>query len=303
MPLSIWLAALAIASALPLAWWATGNARVAAETRARANLGAGVRKVTDLREVMLQQSTGDRVVRPATDAIARQVRRITPAGYAETLDRRLQMSGYGERWTIEQMLAAKAGAACGGFFLGLVFWISQPSMLRFVLFIGLGAAFSFIPDIILSNRADDRQAEIERALADSLDQITVCVEAGLSFESALSRVAASKGPLADEFGRLLQDIQIGIPRERALESLLSRTDVSDLRVFVNAMNHAERYGIPIAHVLRVQATELREKRKQRAEERALKMPVKLVFPVVVCILPALFIVVAGPAAVRMSQIF
>ena len=303
MPLSIWLAALAIASALPLAWWATSNARVAADARARANLSAGVRKVTDLREVMLQQPTSDRVLRPMTDSIARQVRRVTPAGYSERLDRRLQMSGYGERWSIEQMLAAKFGAACGGFFVGLVFWISQPTTFRFILFIILGIVFSFIPDIMLSRRADDRQAEIERALADSLDQITVCVEAGLSFEAALARVAASKGPLADEFGRLLQDIQIGIPRQRALESLLTRTDVPDLRLFVNAMNHAERYGIPIAHVLRVQASELREKRRQRAEERAIKMPVKLVFPVVMCILPALFIVVAGPAAVRVSQIF
>jgi tight adherence protein C len=167
----------------------------------------------------------------------------------------------------------------------------------------LGCLGWFAPDLIIGRRADDRQREIERTLADALDQITVCVEAGLSFEAAVARIADGSGPLAEELSRVLQDIHIGIPRDGALANLLERTDVADIRSFVHAFSHGERYGIPIAKVLRAQSAEMRDKRRQRAEERAMKIPVKLVFPLTLCILPALFVVVAGPAVVRISHSF
>ena len=141
-------------------------------------------------------------------------------------------------------------------------------------------------------------------MADVLDQITVCVEAGLSFDNAVLRVAnGGTGPLPEELGRTLQDVQLGLSRSAALERLLERTDVNDLRSFVHAFNQAERYGIPVAQILRVQSGEIRLKRRQHAEEAAMKLPVKLVFPTVLCILPALFVVVAGPAAIRVVQAF
>jgi tight adherence protein C len=302
MPLIVWLSAFAIVSGIGLACWSVSGSRTAPAGQARENLTAGTRpRVTDFRQVVLQQSAQDRVVRPAAAAAARQMRRITPAGYLDGLERKLNMSGMAERWTIEQVLAAKFLGGFGGLLVGGALFLTSPSVSRFVLFLLFVGIFAFAPDARLSSRATDRQQAIERDLADSLDQLTVCVEAGLSFEAALARVAEKDGPLANEFGRLLQDIQIGIPRARALENLLERTDVPDLRSFVHAFSHAERYGIPIAQVLRVQAAELRDKRRSRAEERALKIPVKLVFPVVLCILPALFVVLAGPAAVRISE--
>ena len=303
MPLSIWLAAIALASALPLAWWALSGAGTARETHARANLSAGFRRMTDMRDVVLAQSASERFVRPTVSATARQLRRVTPTGYLDSLERKLQMSGMCERWSLEQLLAVKFFLGLIGLAVGGAFFFTSPTFGSFLLLLLLTGGCAFVPDFVLSSRADARQREIERALADALDQITVCVEAGLAFEAAVARVAESKGPLAMELGRLLQDIQIGIPRQRAFDNLLARTDVPDLRAFVHAMNHAERYGIPMAQVLRVQASEMRSKRRQRAEERAMKMPVKLVFPVVLCILPALFVIVAGPAAVRIGDIF
>jgi tight adherence protein C len=118
----------------------------------------------------------------------------------------------------------------------------------------------------------------------------------------MARAARSgRGPLAEELRRVLQDIQVGVPRSQALDQLLQRTDVHDLRHFVIALTQAERYGVPIAQILRVQSVELREKRRAHAEEEAQKLPVKLLFPLIVCILPVLFIVLVGPAAIRISE--
>jgi tight adherence protein C len=301
MPLSVWLSAMAIAVAVPLAWWSMSGTRSTVALRARANLSDGVRRVTDLREVVLQQSAQERVVRPFVAGLARQARRVTPAGMIDKLERRLSLAGLSQRWTVEQALAAKMVTGLAGALFGAVIFLADPSFGRLMLLVILTGTLSFVPDLVLSSRAEERQAEIQRALADALDQITVCVEAGLSFEAAMARIAGAHGPLADEFGRTLQDIQIGIPRAQALENLLARTNVVDLRAFVHAVSHADRYGVPIAQVLRVQSAELRDKRKQRAEERAMKMPVKLVFPVVLCIFPALFVVLVGPAAIRIAE--
>jgi tight adherence protein C len=140
------------------------------------------------------------------------------------------------------------------------------------------------------------------ALPDTLDQVTVCVEAGLGFEGALARAARSgSGPLADEIVRTMQDIQLGVPRKDALRRLGDRNGVEELRRFVLAVVQAEGYGVPIARVLRLQAAELREKRRQSAEEHAQKIGIKLLFPLVTCILPTVFIVILGPAIIGLMN--
>jgi tight adherence protein C len=302
MPLSIVLAAAAVASAGPLAWWAVSGAR-ANTARVRENLGAGLEYITDMRRAVLQQSAQERVVRPAAAALARRARRITPAGMVDTLERRIALAGCAHNWPVDRVLALKLLAGGGGALVGLFVFVANSSLASIVFGALVTSVGWFGPDVAMTRRAEDRQRRIEHSLPDALDQITVCVESGLSFEAAVARVADGHGPLADELARVLQDIQIGMPRGRALEGLLERTDVADLRAFVHAFTHAERFGIPIAHVLRAQAEEMRDKRRQRAEERAMKIPVKLVFPLVLCILPALFVVVAGPAAVRISETF
>ncbi len=300
MPIGIWLAAFAIAASLPVAWWAVAGNRVEGKA-ARANLSSGIAAVTDLRQAVLQQNAHDRVVTPMVSGLARRARRFTPAGALENLERRAFLAGLGEKWPTERLLAAKMMLSVVLGLAGLFMFLANPSLVTFVLLGIFIAGGWFGVDYYMDVKARERQGTIERQLADVLDQITVCVEAGLGFEAAMARVAENDGPLPQEIGRTLQDIQIGVSRDRALEALLERTDVTDLRTFVHAFVQAERYGIPIAQVLRVQAGEMRDKRKMKAEERAMKLPVKIVFPVVLCILPALFVVVAGPAVVRISQ--
>jgi tight adherence protein C len=154
----------------------------------------------------------------------------------------------------------------------------------------------------LTRKVEARQKSIKRALADTLDLMTIAVEAGLGFDAALGRVVgAIRGPLSDELYRMLQELRIGIPRNAALTNLAARTNVTELDQFITAIHQADSFGIAIGKVLRVQAHQLRLKRSQMAEERAAKTPVKLLFPLLLCIFPALFVVLVGPAALSIAQ--
>jgi tight adherence protein C len=302
MPAYVYLGAALVSGAVILLVVSIHSAGAPSAQLVRSNLSNAPGRLTDLRQVILSQPTRERVVRPAAAGLAQVARRITPAGFVDTLERRVNLAGVSESWPIERVLAAKAvlGATCA--LVGTVVFVSNPSGLS-VLFAVAATVIGFlVPDVLLSSRARERQEDIQRALPDVLDQVTICVEAGLGFEAAMMRASTSgTGPLAIELGRTLQDISLGMPRRAALEQLLARTDVGDLRHFVIAVRQAERHGVAIAQVLRIQSNELREKRRQRAEERALKIPVKIVFPLILCILPALFIVLMGPAAIRISN--
>ena len=145
----------------------------------------------------------------------------------------------------------------------------------------------------------NRTERLRRELPDALDLMTISVEAGLSFDAALAQVARNTtGPMAEEFFRVLQEMQIGWGRAEAMRALSDRTDLPELRAFVLAMIQADAFGIPVANVLRIQADEMRVKRSQRAEEAAQKVPVKILFPLIFCIMPALFVVIMGPAAIQ-----
>lgn len=162
----------------------------------------------------------------------------------------------------------------------------------------------FVPDLLIYNKGIKRQATIELDLPSTLDQMLISVEAGLGFEAAMARAAEyGGGPLAQELMRTLQDIQVGRPRQESYEALAARSSVQDLRSFVRAVVQADRYGIGIAKVLRTQAKAARVKRRQRAEEKAMKLPVKVLFPLLVFIFPVLFIVLLGPAVINIMEMF
>lgn len=172
-----------------------------------------------------------------------------------------------------------------------------------VIFLGLltFAAWS-APDLAQVSRGNKRQDGIRLELADTADQLAVCMTAGLGFDAAVARiVTAGAGPLADELGRALHDVTLGATRAEALDAMLERTDVSELGHFVVAIRQAERYGVSLANTLRLQAAELRDKRTQWAEEQATKVPVKLLFPLVFCIMPALFIILLGPVVIKITS--
>jgi tight adherence protein C len=296
MPITIYIAAAALAASVPLAIvsWRTSRPRTGDVAAASAAGGP-----VDLRRIDLQRSPIERVLRPLLAGLGKRARRFTPLGWIDSLERRLQLAGASESWPVERVLAIKVLVTLAG--LGAGFAAVQsgasPTML---LAAGITTVSGyFIPDMVIGSLAKDRQKQIEHELADSLDQITISVEAGLGFEAALARAASTgRGPLAQELMRALQEMQLGASRHQALRNLSERTDVPDLRTFIFAVIQAESYGLPIAHVLRVQSGELRDKRRVRAEERALKVPVKIIFPLVMCIFPSLFIVLLGPAAIR-----
>ncbi|TFD25476.1 type II secretion system F family protein [Cryobacterium lyxosi] len=232
------------------------------------------------------------------------VRDAAPKGYLGMLDHRLALAGRPPGWTIDKILIAKLVLAACGALLAL-WWISgDPVMLRF----GLGGALTvlcfFVPDLLIQSRGQERQEKIQLALADTLDQMTIAVEAGLGFEAAMAKAATNgKGPLAEEFIRTLQDMSIGRARKDAYQALSGRTSSPDLRRFTRSVIQADTYGIAIADVLRVQAAEMRLRRRQRAEEKAMKIPVKVLFPLIFCILPVLFIVLLTPAVLSMVAAF
>jgi tight adherence protein C len=160
------------------------------------------------------------------------------------------------------------------------------------------------PNFYLYQRAYDRAAVMQKALPDAIDLLTISVESGLGFDAAVAQVARNtEGPLAEEFARMLQEMQIGRGRTDALRSMADRTNLPDLRGFVSAMVQADAFGIPIGQVLRVQSSEIRVKKRQWAEEQAQKVPVKILIPLIFCILPCLFIVVLGPAGITIMDNF
>ena len=231
-------------------------------------------------------------------------RRLTPAGSVRRLDRLLVLAGRPQAWPLDRLLAAKLVLPLVAAALGLLYISGTPSSLAVLITILVTVVSYFLPELLLHSRGQKRREQIALKLPDTLDQMTIAVEAGLSFESAMTRAGSNgKGVLAEELVRTLQDIQVGQSRRQAYEALALRTGVADLRKFVRAIIQADVFGIPIADVLRTQAAEMRMKRRQRAEEKAMQIPVKVIFPLMLCILPVLFIVLLGPAVMDIVAAF
>jgi tight adherence protein C len=226
-------------------------------------------------------------------AVQRLALRLLPASRFSHLPRHWNMAGGPVRWPVERIIAAKGLAAVGGLLFVLML---RPGALLWALVVA--AATFFVPDLLLYNAAQKRQEQIRRKLADSLDILAVIVEAGLPLDSAVEQIAAeTAGPVADEFHRVIQERNFGVPVSEALTNAARRNDVQELNAFVSAITQAERLGIPVAAVIREQTVNLRIARRQRAQEKAQKVPVKIIFPLLLFIFPVVFIVVIGPAVV------
>lgn len=231
----------------------------------------------------------------------RLAQRLSPAGVGTSLQRRLDLAGNSGNWTPDRILAVKGIGLVVGGMIGVLLGLHRPTLV-IVWAAALGACGFFFPDVLLYNTGLKRQALIVSALPDALDMLTVCVEAGLGFDSAMAQIARNTtGPLAEEFARALQEMQIGLSRSQALRGMVARTTVPELRAFVSALVQASELGIPVARVLREQAGEMRVIRRQRAEERAQKVTVKIMFPVVLCLFPALLVVIVGPGVISIAR--
>jgi tight adherence protein C len=244
----------------------------------------------------------ERLVAPVLARTRAIAVRLSPTGANDSLVRRLDLAGNPSTWTAERIMGTKGVGLLVGAVLGLAF--GGVSLKGLLIAAAAGAAGFFLPDLLLMNIGQKRQEELRLGLADALDMLTVCVEAGQGFDGALMQVArATTGPIAGEFARVLSEIQIGKSRGEAFSSLAARTSVTEAKTFVSALVQADRLGLPIGNVLREQSIQMRLVRRQRAEEKAMKVPVKILFPMLLCIFPALFIVIIGPGAIRMVQTF
>ncbi len=256
------------------------------------------------RAEILESSFADRAVGPLIRGLGVQALRLTPGGWARRVERKFELAGWGDNIDANSWAAIKVLSVTAG----LVLWVPLQTFLdplAKVVTLILLLAFGFLaPNAILQRTIDERREAMRRQLPDVIDLLVISVEAGLGFEAALARVVATvPGEMSEEFSRMLQETRVGVARSDAMRNLAGRTDLDELDSFLLAMAQAEAFGVSVARVLRVQADEMRVARRQRAQERAFAAPVKMVFPMVICILPAIFLVLLGPAAVDIFSIF
>jgi len=286
-------------------------ATVGALTTERSAVGrsmAALRRMDSPQDMQeeLDRSFESRVLEPTRARLLSLGRRLTPQGQLDKIGQRLESAGSPAGWDVNRVISVKVLAAGVGALCGFTIPLTAAAATTVIVGSTLvaGALGFFAPDLAIYQMAYNRRERIQKELPDALDLLTITVEAGLAFDAAITQVARNtQGPLADEFYRVLQEIQLGRSRAEALEQMAERVHLEELSSFVGAVMQADNLGIPIAQVLRIQAKEMRIKRSQRAEEAAQKVPVKILFPLIFCILPSLFIVIMGPSAVNIYHSF
>jgi len=229
-------------------------------------------------------------------------RYLVPMGRVEAIKRNLALAGI-DPVNLPKLVMAKVLAPLVLLLPAIAIAESQGSLIVWAIAVMVVVLAYFVPDLLVKSRAQERQEQIQRDLPDILDQLTISLEAGLGFEAAFARVGATnKGPLGEEIVRAVQDMTVGMPRRDAYEALGERSTVDDLRRFTRSIVQAEEFGVTVSHVVRTQAEEMRAKRRERAKEAAQKVPLKLLFPMLVCIFPVLFIVILTPAFINMGRV-
>ncbi len=283
---------------------------VASSADEKATVRASLRQldgyeVDSVRDQELLAPMKDRTIAPLMGKLTAIGNRYTPDGYVEKVRDKLVASGNNSPDAVDRFVAVKVvGVALAPVMIILVFGVLHMKGMSAMIVAGLlVAVLIFGPDAILNRRVEERQHEIRQKLADVMDLLVISVEAGLGFEQALDRVVGSvPGPLTQEFGRMLGEVRAGSSRADAMRAMEKRCDIPELRSFVLAILQADTFGVSIGRVLRAQADEMRIKRRQMAQERAQKAPVKMMIPMVFCVFPALFVVVIGPAIINISTV-
>jgi len=260
-------------------------------------------QIQDMRDQEMLAPMSERLLAPFIGGLSSLTQRFTPQGYREQVARKLVLAGNPGNLTVDQILVAKLlGMISIVLWLPLVIVLHLSGLLAIaaVLFLWFGS-FMFT-DVYLSRKVDERKHQMAVQLPDILDLLVISVEAGLGFEQALDRTtAAVPGPLADEFRRMLRETRFGTSRADALRAMDERSDVPELRAFILAMLQTDTFGVSIARILRSQADEMRIRRRLRAQELAQKAPVKMLFPLVFCIFPSIFVVILGPAIIALQN--
>jgi tight adherence protein C len=261
-------------------------------------------QVSGARDQEMLKTFGSRVLSPFGSGLMDLVRKYTPVGYVDNVRHKLVLAGSPPGYEVDRMLIFKViGAASIVVWIPLIYVALALSGTIALLAVALCWVASFLmADLSLGHKIEARQKEIARRLPDILDLLVISVEAGLGFEQAIDRTSnAVPGPLSEEFRRMLQETRVGASRADALRAIDQRTEVPELRSFILAMLQADTFGVSIARILRAQADEMRVRRRLAAQELAQKAPIKMLFPLVLCIFPAMFVVVLGPAFISISK--
>ncbi len=244
---------------------------------------------------------GERVLAPILGGVARFVLRLTPNTTRESIGQRLLSAGLAQSITADQLLAAKGLLAGAGIFVGVIAAATIGAK-GLILAVGLAAVGFIVPDFFVGSRVNRRRELIQAALPDALDLLAVSVEAGLGFDASVAKlVDYMDGPLVEEFALMLNEMRIGETRAEALKRMAGRVDCHEVGSFVRAVVQAENLGMSMGNILRVQASDSRIRRQLAAEEKAMKAPIKMLFPTAVFILPAMFIVILGPAVLNWGK--
>jgi tight adherence protein C len=251
----------------------------------------------NLEELELQQPFRERVARPLIRSVARLVMSRTPQSTVDKIRHDLLVAGQPAGLDVRDFLGMKGVLAL---LLGVVFFLtgfrSLPAMQGILFGLTVVVLGFYLPNLWLGGRIRSRQKEIQKALPDAHDLLTICVEAGLGFDDAMHRVTEKwTNALAQEFGRVLTETRMGKSRREALRDMVSRTEVQDVATFIAALIQADQLGVSIGNVLITQAEQMRVRRRQRAEELAQKAPIKMLFPMILLIFPSLWVVILGPA--------
>lgn len=257
------------------------------------------------RDEVLSSGISERAIAPIIEGLGKFALRFTPQGWVNKAQKKLVYAGMADRMDGNTWAALRIIALIGVLVLFFIVQSAFGTPIQKLMLFGVVMGIGFVgPEAILNRRIDERRKEMEKSLPDLIDLLVISVEAGLGFEAAMGRVVqAVPGELSREFTRTLQETRVGVSRHKALRALAERTDVDDLNAFVLALIQADQFGVSIARMLRVQADEMRVRRRQRAQEKAFAAPVKLVFPLVLCIFPSMFVVLLGPAAINIATVF
>ena len=272
--------------------------------RAQKNTGNRLASL-QTRDDVLEQDFSQRAVAPVMQGLGRFATRFTPTGWVAKSQHKLVLAGWAERMDGNTWAAIRIMSLIAGIVLAFILTpMVSGGVLRLAVAIMLVVIGFYGPEASLNRAIDDRRKSMERQLPDIIDLLVISVEAGLGFEAAMGRVVQNvPGELAKEFQRTLQETRVGVSRHEALKNMAERTDVEDLNSFILALIQADQFGVSIARMLRVQADEMRVRRRQRIQEKAFAAPVKMIFPMLFCIFPSIFIVILGPAVFNIADTF
>ena len=260
----------------------------------------------DVLKAEIDRPFAERVIAPLGGRLVGLGRKLVRADTARKIQYRLNIAGNPPAWDVNRIIGLKVLGLGVFTVVGFLYLLGQHwPIYKLVLATAAAGLFGYVlPNVLLSNAGEKRERLMRNSLPDAMDLLTISVEAGLGFDAAVSRVAKNgDGPLNQEFARLLQEMQLGRGRTDSMRAMAERTSLADLKSFCLAMVQADSLGIPIARVLRIQSKEMRTKRRQRAEEKAQQVPVRMMIPLVLFILMCLLIVILGPAGIQIVDTF